>query len=89
MVIGIVIVSFVLVTGVALNSYPLAVAGYETTTSYPGFLAQVIFSAILQSIGVAMLLVVIVVGPGRITVDAWLERRSAARCRPATAALAT
>ena len=35
-----------------------------------------------------MLLVVIVVGPGRITVDAWLERRSAARCRPATAALA-
>jgi putative oxidoreductase len=35
-----------------------------------------------------MLLVLIVIGPGRITLDAWLERRSAARCRPATAALA-
>jgi hypothetical protein len=29
-----------------------------------------------------MLLVLAVVGPGRIAVDTWLERRSAARCRP-------
>lgn len=35
-----------------------------------------------------MLLVLTLFGPGRIAVDAWLERRSAARCRPATAALA-
>jgi uncharacterized membrane protein YphA (DoxX/SURF4 family) len=35
-----------------------------------------------------MLLVLAIFGPGRIAVDAWLERRSAARCRPATAALA-
>jgi putative oxidoreductase len=36
-----------------------------------------------------MLLILIVVGSGRYTVDAWLERRSAARCRPFTAVLAT
>jgi putative oxidoreductase len=29
-----------------------------------------------------ILLVLAVVGPGRIAVDTWLERRSAARCRP-------
>ena len=36
-----------------------------------------------------MLLVLIVVGPGRITVDAWLEQRCAVRGRLTTAALAT
>lgn len=36
-----------------------------------------------------MLLILMIVGPGRITIDEWLERRSAARCRPATAALAS
>jgi putative oxidoreductase len=36
-----------------------------------------------------MLLVLTIFGPGRIAVDTWLERRSAARCRPATAALAS
>jgi putative oxidoreductase len=36
-----------------------------------------------------MLLVLAVMGPGRIALDAWLEQRSAARCRPSTAALAT
>ncbi len=35
-----------------------------------------------------MLLVLIVFGPGRITVDAWLEKRSAARRRPTAALLA-
>jgi putative oxidoreductase len=36
-----------------------------------------------------MLLVLTIFGPGRIAVDTWLERRSATRCRPATAALAS
>ena len=36
-----------------------------------------------------MLLTLTVVGPGRIAIDTWLERRCAARCRPVTAALAT
>src|SRR6516164_795387 len=36
-----------------------------------------------------MFLLLIVVGSGRYTLDAWLERRSAARCRPFTAVLAT
>jgi len=35
-----------------------------------------------------MLLVLMVAGPGRIAVDSWLERRSGARSRPSTAALA-
>ncbi len=35
-----------------------------------------------------MLLIVAVFGPGRMAADSWLERRSAARCRPSTAALA-
>src|SRR6266481_1247134 len=29
-----------------------------------------------------MLLILTVIGPGRITIDHWLENRSAARCRP-------
>jgi uncharacterized membrane protein YphA (DoxX/SURF4 family) len=36
-----------------------------------------------------MLLLLTLFGPGRLAVDAWLERRSAVRCRPATAALAS
>jgi len=40
-------------------------------------------------LGLFMLLVLMCFGPGRIAMDAWLERRSAARCRPATAALAS
>ena len=36
-----------------------------------------------------MLLVLIVVGPGRITLDAWLEQRSAVRHRPTKALLTT
>lgn len=40
------------------------------------------------TLGGFMLLVLTIFGPGRIALDTWLERRSAARCRPATAALA-
>jgi putative oxidoreductase len=36
-----------------------------------------------------MLLILIVVGGGRFTIDTWLQQRSAARCRPTTQALAT
>jgi putative oxidoreductase len=35
-----------------------------------------------------MLLVLAIIGPGRIALDTWLESRSARRCRPVTAALA-
>ena len=65
LVIGIAIASVILVTGVSLNSFPLAVAGYDTTTSYPAFIAQMVFGALLQSVGTAMLLVVIV-GSGEV-----------------------
>jgi membrane protease YdiL (CAAX protease family) len=56
---GIGAASIVLVTGVALNSFPEALAHYETTTSYAAFLGQFIFFALMQSIGTAMLLIVI------------------------------
>jgi putative oxidoreductase len=36
-----------------------------------------------------MLAVLVVFGPGRIAVDAWLEKRCAARCRPLVATLPT
>jgi membrane protease YdiL (CAAX protease family) len=55
----------VLVTGVALNSYPGALANYDTTTSFPAFLAQFSFFAVLQGVGVGMLLIVIV-GSGEV-----------------------
>ena len=57
--------SVVLVTGVALNSWPLTLANYVTTTSYPAFVAQNIVFALLQGIGFGMLLVV-VVGSGEV-----------------------
>lgn len=53
------IAAVILVTGVALNSYPAALAGYDTTASYGAFLAQFFIGAILQSVGTAMFLVVI------------------------------
>jgi membrane protease YdiL (CAAX protease family) len=63
MVIG--AVAVVLVTGVALNSYPSALADYDTTSSFPAFLAQFSFLALLQGVGVGMLLIVIV-GSGEV-----------------------
>lgn len=65
MVLVIAVVSIILVTGVSLNSFPIALAGYNTTSSYPAFLAQTIFSALMQGLGVGMLLVVIV-GTGEV-----------------------
>jgi membrane protease YdiL (CAAX protease family) len=58
-------VALVLVTGVALNSYPSALAGYDTTNSFPAFIAQFSFFALLQGAGVGMLLIVIV-GAGEV-----------------------
>src|SRR5207247_1974239 len=57
--------SVVLVTGTSLNSFPSAVANYDTTTSYPALLSRVIISALLSGIGLAMLLVVLV-GSGEV-----------------------
>lgn len=65
LVIGIAIASVVLMTGVSLNSYPIALAGYDTTTSFAAFVTQLIFGALLQGVGVGMLLVVIV-GSGEV-----------------------
>jgi membrane protease YdiL (CAAX protease family) len=56
---GIGAIAFLLSAGVAANSFPSAIARYDTTTSYPAFLAQIVFFTILQSIGAGMLLIVI------------------------------
>src|SRR5206468_3203719 len=47
-VLGIFIVTVVLVAGVALNSFPIALAGYSTTSSYSAFLAQFVFFGVLR-----------------------------------------
>jgi len=65
LLLGIAIASVVLVTGTSLNSFPSAVANYDTTTSYPAFLSRVVISAILSGIGLAMLLAVLV-GSGEV-----------------------
>ena len=52
-------VAAVLVAGVTINSFPSALAGYDTTTSYPAFIAQLVVVTLMQSIGSAMLLIVI------------------------------
>jgi membrane protease YdiL (CAAX protease family) len=59
LLLGIGIAAVVLVTGTALNSYPSALAGYNTTDSYPAFMARFAFGSVLQGIGVAMMLIVI------------------------------
>jgi membrane protease YdiL (CAAX protease family) len=65
LLLGIGIAAVVLVTGTALNSWPSALAGYNTTDSYPAFLARFAFGSVLQGIGVAMMLMV-VVGAGEV-----------------------
>jgi membrane protease YdiL (CAAX protease family) len=65
MLLGIGAVSVILVTGVAFNSYPGALADYDTTTSFPAFFAQFGFFALVQGVGVGMLLIVIV-GSGEV-----------------------
>ncbi len=53
------VITVVLVGGIAANSIPLALASYDTTTSYPAFVAGAIVRALLGSLGAAMLLIVI------------------------------
>jgi len=65
MLLGIAIAAVILVTGTSLNSFPSALAGYNTTESYPAFLARFGFGSLIQGIGVAMMLVV-VVGAGEV-----------------------
>ena len=63
---GVAIASVILVGGKTLNELPLSMAGYDTTTSYPAFLAGfVILNVIGGGIVVAMALAVIV-GSGEV-----------------------
>jgi len=65
LLLGIAIASVILVTGTSLNSFPSAVANYDTTTTYSAFIARVVFNAIIGGLGVAMLLSVMV-GSGEV-----------------------
>src|SRR3954451_21650826 len=51
--------TIVLVFGVSLNQFPIALAGYDTTMSYPTFLGTMIFGSLIQGIGMGILLMVI------------------------------
>jgi membrane protease YdiL (CAAX protease family) len=63
---GVFAVTVVLVAGVALNSFPLALADYSTTSSYPAFLAKlIVLNALLPGVGYGMLLVVLI-GAGEV-----------------------
>jgi membrane protease YdiL (CAAX protease family) len=48
-----------LVGGAAINEMPAQLAYYDTTTSYSAFVGNLAFNAAVQSIGMAMLLIVI------------------------------
>jgi membrane protease YdiL (CAAX protease family) len=74
LLLGVGIAAIVLVTGTSLNSFPSALAGYNTTDSYPAFLARFAFGSVLQGVGVAMLLVV-VVGAGEVMFRERLPRQ--------------
>jgi membrane protease YdiL (CAAX protease family) len=52
-------ITFVLNVVNSLNAFPMALSGYDTTSSYSAFLAQLTLGTLLQSLGLAMLLVVI------------------------------
>jgi membrane protease YdiL (CAAX protease family) len=56
---GIGIACVLLVGGSALNSLPAQLAYYDTTTSYPAFLGGLLLQAVIQSLGMAVLLIVI------------------------------
>jgi membrane protease YdiL (CAAX protease family) len=76
-VLGIFAVTVVLVAGVALNSFPIALAGYSTTSSYTAFLARfVALGALLPAVGYGMFLVV-VAGAGEVLYRERLPRHLA------------
>lgn len=74
--VGIGIATVLLVGGVALNSMPAQLAWYDTTTSYPAFIGQLVFQAAVQSLGTAMLLIV-VCGAGEVLYRERLPRQLA------------
>ena len=49
----------VLTAGVAMNSLPVQLVYYDTTSSYPAYIAQLVVLGAMQCIGTAMLLIVI------------------------------
>lgn len=65
-----------LTAGVALNSMPSQLAWYDTTSSYPAFLAQLGVMGLMQSVGTAMLLIVIC-GAGEVLYRERLPRQLA------------
>lgn len=56
---GIGVACVLLVGGAAINEMPAQLAYYDTTTSYSAFVGNLAFNAAVQSIGMAMLLIVI------------------------------
>ena len=56
---GVGLAGVLLVGGIALNSLPSQLAYYDTTTSYPAFVGTLAFRTVIQSLGTAMLLIVI------------------------------
>ncbi|MBV9495006.1 MAG: CPBP family intramembrane metalloprotease [Acidobacteria bacterium] len=65
MLLGVGVVTFVLVTGSALNNYPLSLAGYDTNSSFAAHVTTFLFGAAMQGIGLAMALIVMV-GAGEV-----------------------
>jgi membrane protease YdiL (CAAX protease family) len=68
--------SVLLVGAVTLNSMPSQIAWYDTGTSYPAFLGNMLFWGAVQSIGTAMLLIVIC-GAGEVLYRERLPRQLA------------
>ena len=64
LLLGVAIASVVLGTGTGLNSFPIALAGYDTTSTYPAFLVRVFLQAFLGNGVAAAMLLVVSVGAG-------------------------
>ena len=74
---GVFAVTFVLSAGVALNSFPIAVASYSTTSSYSAFVARfMLLNVLIAGIGSGMLLLV-VAGAGEVLYRERLPRHLA------------
>ncbi|MDP9193431.1 MAG: CPBP family glutamic-type intramembrane protease [Acidobacteriota bacterium] len=58
-ILGLGLACVLLVGGSAINEMPAQLAYYDTTTSYPAFIGNLAFGAIVQSLGMAMMLIVI------------------------------
>jgi membrane protease YdiL (CAAX protease family) len=73
---GIGLACVLLVGASSINEMPAQLAYYDTTTSYPAFLGQLAFQSVLQSVGMAMLLIVIC-GAGEVLYRERLPRQLA------------